>query len=42
MVEELLKLKNIGKVKDDEFEGDKTYNSLDNSRTIENRHNCNC
>ena len=42
MVEELLKLKNIGKVKDDEFEGDKTFNSLDNSRITENRHNCNC
>ena len=41
-VEELLKLKNVGKVKDEEFEGDKTYNSLDNSRVIENKHNCNC
>lgn len=41
VVEELLKLKNIGIVKDDESEGDKTFNSLNNSKT-ENKHNCNC
>ena len=42
MVEELLKLKNVGVIKDDESEGDRTFNSLDNSRTSKNRHNCNC
>jgi Ras-related protein Rab-1A len=42
MVEELLKDKNIGLVKDDESEMDKTFNSLDNSRVSEHRHNCNC
>ena len=42
MVEELLEINNIGIVKDDESEGDKTFNSLDNSRSIENKHNCNC
>ena len=42
MVEELLELDNIGVIKDEESEVDKTYNSLDNSRSVENRHNCNC
>ena len=42
LVEELLELDNIGVIKDEESEVDKTYNSLDNSRSVENRHNCNC
>ena len=42
MVQELLKLPNAGIIKDDESEGDRTFNSLDNSRIAENRHNCNC
>ena len=42
MVEELLQLDNIGVIRDEESEVDKTYSSLDNSRSIENRHNCNC
>ena len=42
MVEELLKLDNVGVIRDDESEVDKTFNSLDNSRINENRHNCNC
>ena len=42
MVQELLKFKDLGIIKDDESEGDKTFNSLDNSRVAENRHNCNC
>ena len=43
IIEELLKLKNVGIIKDDDYDGDKTFNSLDNSRSTENRHNnCNC
>ena len=42
LVEELVKSKNIGKINDEESEGDKTFNSLDNSRIAENKHNCNC
>ena len=42
LVEELVKSKNIGVIYDEEAEGDKTFNSLDNSRIQENRHNCNC
>ena len=42
MVEELLTLKNAGIAKDDESDGDKTFNSLDNSRVADNKHNCNC
>ena len=36
MVEELLKTKDVGIVKDEDSDGDKTYNSLDNSR-VDNR-----
>ena len=36
MVEELLKKKDVGVVKDEDSEGDKTYNSLENSR-VDNR-----
>ena len=42
MVQELLKLPKAGIIKDDESEGDKTFSSLDNSRVVENKHNCNC
>jgi small GTP-binding protein len=42
LVEELVKSKNIGIIYDEEAEGDKTFNSLDNSRIPENKHNCNC
>ena len=42
MVEELLTLKKAGIIKDEESDMDKTYNSLDNSRVAENKHNCNC
>ena len=42
LVHELLELKDVGLVKDDESEADKTFNSLDNSRVSENKHSCNC
>ena len=42
MVEELLKLKNVGLIKDDDPEIDKTFTSLNNSTKARNRHNCNC
>ena len=41
MVEELLKLKNVGLIKDED-DADKTFNSLDNSKKAKNMHNCNC
>ena len=41
IVEELFELKNVGIIKNDEEE-DKTYNSLDNSRLPEKKHNCKC
>ena len=42
MCEELLKLKEVGIIKEEESEGDKTFTSLDNSKLSENKHNCNC
>ncbi len=42
MCEELLKLKEVGIIKKEESEGDKTFTSLDNSKLSENKHNCNC
>jgi small GTP-binding protein len=42
IVEELLKLKNVGLIKDDESEEDKTFSSLDNSKESTIKHNCNC
>ena len=43
MVKELLELKNVGFVHDDdESEVNKTYNNLDNSRMPEKKHRCNC
>ncbi len=42
LVEELVKLKKVGIMNDEESEGDKTFNSLDNSKISENKHNCNC
>ena len=42
LIEELLKLKGVGLIKDEESEGERTYSSLDNSKLAENRHNCNC
>ena len=42
LVEELVKLKKVGIMNDEESEGDKTFNSLDNSIISENKHNCNC
>ena len=42
MCEELLKLKEVGIIKEEESEGNKTFTSLDNSKLSENKHNCNC
>ena len=42
LVEELVKLKKVGIMNDEESEGDKTFNSLDNSKISDNKHNCNC
>ena len=42
IIEELLKLKGVGLIKEEESEGDRTYSSLDNSKLAENKHNCNC
>ena len=41
MVQELVKLNDVGIVKDEEDEGDKTYNSLENSR-VDNRNQGGC
>ena len=41
MVQELVKLKDVGIVNDEEDEGDKTYNSLENSR-VDNRNQGGC
>ena len=42
LIQELLSLKHAGTIKDEESIVDKTFNSLDNSRISENKHNCNC
>ena len=43
MVKELLELKNVGFVHDDdESEVNKTYDNLDNSRMPEKKHKCIC
>ena len=42
IVEELFKLKNVGIIKNEELDDDKTYNSLDNSRLPKKKQSCKC